>query len=293
MNEYTDLKGVIGASLTPTNADYKIDAAALKDHCEKMLSQGCEFTSVFGTTGEGASFSAQQKINALNEMSAMGMDMSRQVPGIIASSIDEAASLYKVAAELGCRAALIIPPFYYQPAGNDGIVDFYEAVVAAAGSPDLGIILYNFPFYSGVPFTPSLVKDVLFRLGGRIIGIKDSTGDLAGGLELISNFPNLSIFTGDDRILSRMVSGGGAGMIGGLPNIFPADCVILYKGGVDEEFESRAAKRIELVDGHGGLIALKALLAKKYNQPLFFKPLPPLSPLSDDVCSKLKIELML
>lgn len=293
MNEYTDLKGVIGASLTPTNADYKIDVAALKDHCEKMLSQGCEFTSVFGTTGEGASFSAQQKINALNEMSAMGMDMSRQIPGVIASSIDEAASLYKVAAELGCRAALIIPPFYYQPAGNDGIVDFYEAVVVAAGSPDLGIILYNFPFFSGVPFTPSLVKDVLFRLGGSIIGIKDSTGDLAGGLELISNFPNLSIFTGDDRILSRMVSGGGAGMIGGLPNIFPADCVTLYKGGVDEEFELRAAKRIELVDGHGGLIALRALLAKKYNQPLFFKPLPPLLPLSDDVCSKLKIELML
>jgi 4-hydroxy-tetrahydrodipicolinate synthase len=291
MNKYTDLKGVIGAALTPIDSHQGIDVLALKHHCEYMLSKGCEFVSVFGTTGEGASFSAQQKTAALIALSDLGMDMSRHIPGIIASSIADAASLYKTTAELGCRAALIIPPFYYLPSGNEGVVNFYESVVVAAGSPDLDIVLYNFPFFSGVPFTPSLIKDVVARLGSRIVGIKDSTGNLADGMELIASFPELSIFTGDDRILSRMVSAGGAGMIGGLPNLFPEDSVALYKGGVDEAFELRAAKRIEAIDGNGGLISLKALLSDKYNQPSFYKPLPPLLPLSDDIRTALRIEL--
>lgn len=291
MHEYTDLKGVIGASLTPIDSHQRIDVLALKGHCDHMLSKGCGFVSVFGTTGEGASFSAQQKIQALEELSALGVDMSRHIPGVIASSIDDAALLYKAAADLGCRAALILPPYYYQPSGNEGVVNFYEAVVASAGTPDLDIVLYNFPFFSGVPFTPSLVKDVVARLGVRIVGIKDSTGNLKDGLELVASFPDLSIFTGDDRILSRMVSAGGAGMIGGLPNLFPEDSVTLYKGGVDDAFESRAAKRIEAIDGNGGLISLKALLSDKYNQPSFYKPLPPLLPLSDDIRTALKLEL--
>ncbi|MBJ7537431.1 dihydrodipicolinate synthase family protein [Marinomonas transparens] len=293
MRKNTDLKGIVGASVTPINSSYEIDLERLKNHCEKLLSQGCDFISVFGTTGEGASFSAQQKIHALREMSAQGMDMSRQIPGIIASSIDDAAALYKVADELGCRAALIIPPYYYPPSGDKGVGDFYEAVVAAAGSPDLDVILYNFPVFSGVAFTPALVKEVVSRLGHRVVGIKDSTGDLAGGLELVSSFPDLSIFTGDDRVLTRLVSAGGAGMIGGLPNLFPADSVTLYRGDVDPAFESRAAKRIELVDGLGGLIALKAMLAETYNLPSFSQTMPPLLGLSNDVRAQLKVELEL
>ena len=282
MRKNTDLKGVIGAAVTPVDVNLAIDAARLAAHCRKMLDEGCAFTSVFGTTGEGASLSAQQKTDALDIMVTAGFDMQRQIVGIIASSVDDAACLYRKAAAIGCRAALIIPPFYYE-ASDNGVVDFFDAVVKAAGAPDLDIVLYNFPVFSGVTFTPQLIQNVCLRLGTRVVGIKDSTGDLANGLKLIALFPDLSIFTGDARILSRLVITGGAGMIAGLVNVFPADCVTLYGGQVASKLEELIVKRVKIVNDHGGLVALKSLLAELYSDPTYARPLPPLLALADEI----------
>lgn len=290
MKNGTDFKGVIGAAVTPVTPDLDIDVDRLVTHCGIMLDAGCAFTSVFGTTGEGASFSTEQKIAALTRMKADGADMKRQVPGVIAASVDDAARQYRAAADLGCRAALIIPPFYYKPASDDAVARFYQAVVARAGHPGLEIVLYNFPFFSGVTFTPALVRAVQDRIGDLVIGIKDSTGNLEGGLALVSAFPDLSIFTGDDRILTRMVEAGGAGMIGGLVNLFPADSVALCAGGVDAGFQARAAHRIETVDGNGGLAAIKALLAVNYGDDAFDRLVPPLASVAADIRERLAID---
>lgn len=280
MKAETDLRGVVAATVTPFDSAGRVDTGRLMAHCAKMIAAGCGFTSVFGTTGEGASLSTDQKITALNMMAETGMDMSRQVPGIIAASVDDAARLYRAAADLGCRAGLILPPFYYAPTGPEGVADFYAAVVERAGNPGLPILLYNFPHFSGVAFTPELVRRVQDRLGELLVGIKDSTGDLAGGKALVAAFPELSIFTGDDRILPAMVAAGGAGMIGGMVNLFPSDTVSLYQGGVDAAFEARAGRRIVAVDGNGGLIVLKAILAEVTGDTAWRRPLPPLLPLS-------------
>ncbi|WP_353474894.1 dihydrodipicolinate synthase family protein [Salipiger sp. H15] len=291
MRAGTDFKGVVGAAVTPVTPEFEIDVPRLVAHCDAMLAAGCAMTSAFGTTGEGASFSTDQKIAALKAMKAAGCDMSRQVPGIITSALEDAARLYRAAADLGCRAALIIPPFYYTASSEAAIAEFYAAVAAKAGNPGLDIVLYNFPHFSGVTFTPSLVRAVQARLGELVIGIKDSTGNLEGGLELIRTFPELSIFTGDDRILTRMVAAGGAGMIGGLVNLFPADSVTLFGGKVDAAFEKRAAMRIEAVDGHGGLVVLKALVAARYGDDGYRRTVPPLAALEAGLSARLAEEL--
>ena len=291
MRAGTDFKGVVGAAVTPVSPGQDIDLTRLLTHCEKMRAAGCAFTSVFGTTGEGASLSSRQKIEALRAMKAAGHDMGRQVPGIIAASVDDAAALYAACSELGCRAALIIPPFYYTASSDAAVADFYAAVVARAGRPGLEIVLYNFPFFSGVTFTPTLVRMVQARLGNLVIGLKDSTGNLDSGLALIEAFPELSIFTGDDRIVPNMVAAGGAGMIGGMVNLFPADCVALYMGHADDSLRARAAKRIEAVDGNGGLVVVKALLGALYDDPTWSAVLPPLAPLADARCKAICAEL--
>ncbi|MCT4369181.1 dihydrodipicolinate synthase family protein [Yangia mangrovi] len=291
MRAGTDFKGVVGAAVTPVTPALEIDVPRLISHCDAMLRAGCAFTSAFGTTGEGASFSADQKIAALQAMKDAGHDMSRQVPGIIAAAVEDAARLYRACADLGCRAALIIPPFYYTPSSEAAVAEFYAAVAEKAGNPGLDIVLYNFPHFSGVTFTPALVREVQAKLGELVIGIKDSTGNLEGGLELIRAFPELSIFTGDDRILTRMVAAGGAGMIGGLVNLFPADSVTLCGGKVDAAFEKRAAMRIEAVDAHGGLVVLKALVAARYGDDGYRRTVPPLAPLEAGLSARLAEEL--
>lgn len=282
MQKNNRLAGVVGAAITPIKPDFTPDVGRLFAHCTHLLAQGCAYTSVFGTTGEGASFSARQKINALHQLADMGMDMSRQIPGIMESSIDAAAEQYRSAADLGARAALIIPPFYYTPSDADAVADFYAAVVAHAGSPDLDIVLYNFPAFSGVYFTPDLVRRVVTRLDGRVIGIKDSTGDLDGGLALIAAFPELSVFTGDDRLVMRMVAAGGAGMIGGMVNLFPAECVALFAGNASQDAQKMAATRIATVNDTGGLPAIKAVLGLRHDDPAYTRTCPPLRSLTQD-----------
>lgn len=286
MRNSTDLKGVICASVTPLTPQGTIDAQKLGQHCSAMLNAGCAFTSAFGTTGEGASFSAREKIAALTAMAQSGMDMSRQVPGIMCCSVDDGAALYRAMADLGCRAALIIPPFYYE-ATSDGVADFYATLIERAGAPDLDIVLYNFPHFSGVTFTPELVPAVSARCGGRVVGVKDSTGDLDSGLALIGGLPDLSIFTGDDRILSKMVAAGGAGLIGGMPNLYTADCLSLYSGKADDATEALAKQRIEAVDGNGGLMVLKALLADRLGDAAFARTAAPLRPAPTDLIARI------
>lgn len=275
MRSGTDLNGVVCATVTPLDAGGRIDVGLLAAHCGRMLAAGCRYVSAFGTTGEGASFSVREKVDALDAMAQRGVDMSQHIPGVMATSVDDAAALYSAASRLGCRAALIIPPYYYAPTPQ-GVADFYAAVIAAAGAPATDIILYNFPAFSGVTFTPELVRIVAAQCGGRVAGIKDSTGDLAGGIALINAFPELSIFTGDDRILSRMVAAGGAGMIGGMSNLYAEDCVRLFSGSASDDIQILAKQRIEAVDGNGGLIMLKALLAARNTNDGFGRVAPPL-----------------
>lgn len=274
-----DLSGVISAATTPMTPEFGINSGRLASHCETLLSNGCSFVSTFGTTGEGASFSTAQKIAALQEIKAAGVDMSRQIPSIMTPSFDEAGKLAAEAATLGCRAVLVLPPFYYTDTPEEGIVRFFDEILTTAGRPDIDILLYNIPQFSRVSFTPSLISALIDRFGSAIVGLKDSTGDLENGLMLTRQFPALSIFTGDDRVMPALVEAGGAGMIGGMPNMFSKDLRQIYEAPsapASAGLKSVAAKRIETVNSSGGLLALKALLAKQYDDQNWSRAAPPL-----------------
>lgn len=282
------LKGVIAASITPVTADLRIDAPRLAAHAERLLEQGCSFVSTFGTTGEGASFSTAEKIAALETLKAAGADMSRQVPGIMTPVLDEAARMLTAVEDLGCRAALVLPPFYYG-ASDAGIAAFYDALLARAEG-QIDIVLYNIPQLSRVRFTPSLVQTILDRHGSRIVGIKDSTGDVDNGVILARTFPQLAVFTGDDRVMPTLVTNGGAGMIGGLPNLFARDLKALYDDPTSPagaERLARQAVRIEAVDAYGSLVALKAALAHYTGDEEFARTMPPLVALTPDERTRL------
>ena len=279
----TNLRGIVAASLTPVTAGLEVDATRLGAHIVDLLAKGCDFVSTFGTTGEGASFSTRQKIAALRAMAANGVDMGLHIPGVIGSTIDDAVALIDTATQLGCRAALVLPPYYYA-ASDEGVAAFYDAVLERTAAPNLAIILYHIPDRSRVPVTPALVRRLIDRHGDRIVGVKDSTGDRDNGVMLAETFPDLAIFTGDDRVLPDLLAAGGAGLIGGLPNLFAGDLAAYYRAprGDDAPRLARLAKvRIDAVDVDDGLAALKAILARSLDDPSWRRVMPPLLPLAD------------
>ncbi|WP_323765792.1 dihydrodipicolinate synthase family protein [Marinovum sp.] len=284
MSDRAELTGIVCAAATPVDDRYRIEVARLAQHCARVLDAGCAFVSVFGTTGEGASFASAEKIEALSGLVAAGVPAGRQIPAIMTPVLTEAAEMLAATEGLGCRAALVLPPFYYDGVGNAGVVAFFEALLARAGSTEIDLLLYNIPRFSRIAYTPELVALLIERFGDRIVGVKDSTGDLQSGLALVKTFPQLAVFTGDDRVMPPLRQQGGAGMIGGMPNLFAADAVRILaapEAGGTEALRAASARRIETVDGHGGLPVLKAMLARHYGHPGWARAVPPLAALPE------------
>jgi 4-hydroxy-tetrahydrodipicolinate synthase len=273
------LKGVIAASITPLAQDFSIDVSRLAEHSQRLLDNGCAFVSTFGTTGEGASLSTAEKLTALAALRSAGTDMSRQIPGVMTPTLDDAATMLVGIAEAGCRAALVLPPFYYGTS-EAGIAGWYDALIERTkATTQIDILLYNIPQMSRIRFTRELVEAITARHGDRIVGIKDSTGDIDNGVMLAKSFPKLAVFTGDDRVLPTLLANGGAGMIGGMPNLFARDLRALYDDRTNADILARQTDRILAVDRHGSLVALKAALAQYLGDENYARVLPPLKAL--------------
>ena len=280
------LDGIICAAVTPVDAEFRINVPALAHHCRRVLDQGCSHVSVFGTTGEGASLAAAEKIDAVHRLVEGGIPAARQVPAVMSPVLTDAAEMLAGVEAAGCRAALVLPPFYYPDPGKTGMLAFFDALLDRAASTGIDLVLYNIPRLSRISYTPELVEALLDRFGTRIVGIKDSTGDLDNSRTLARSFPDLAVFTGDDRVMPDLRLAGGAGMIGGMPNLFAADALAVLDAPDAPEtagLRHAAARRIEIVDGNGGIPALKAMLARQYRDPDWARTIPPVPPLDTAV----------
>ncbi len=282
MSGMAELDGIVCAAVTPVTPEFRIDVPALARHCASVLDEGCSHVSVFGTTGEGVSFSTAEKVLAMQALVGPGVPAARLVPAIMTPVLSDAADMLAAAETAGCRAALVLPPFFYTDPGDAGVLAFFDALLDRAASTGIDLVLYNIPRFSRISYTVGLVEALVNRFGERMVGIKDSTGDLQNSLSLVRAFPDLSVFTGDDRVMPALRQAGGAGMIGGMPNLFAADaCGVLAAPGAagTEALRGAAGRRIAAVDGNGGLAALKAMLARRYGDPGWARVVPPLTPL--------------
>jgi 4-hydroxy-tetrahydrodipicolinate synthase len=118
---------------------------------------------------------------------------------------------------------MVIHPFYIRP-DRTGIRSHYEAI---RGAVDIPVMAYNLPFFTGVDVPSELILDL--ARDGTIDGLKDSSGDLAKALHIISELPDtVSFLTGQDPLLAAVVMHGGQGGVVGSSNIFPKKTVELY-----------------------------------------------------------------
>lgn len=272
------LKGIVAAILTPLTKEGRIDTKRLIAHAKRMLESGCSGVSTFGTTGEGVAFSRTEKKAAHEALLEAGVKPHQILPAVMSTAVEDAADLLRDINDMGCGQVLFLPPFYYPNLSADGFSRFIDLMYQRAGNPDIGLLLYNIPAMSRITITHDVLDQLLKDHGSRIVGVKDSTGDIQSGLAFRQNYPQLDVFTGDDRVLTKLVSAGGMGLIGGMPNLYAKDIVALYHAGESTKGDSlakMAAERISTIDANGGLLALKRTLAEQTNDPAWQHPAPP------------------
>ncbi len=270
------LRGVIAAVATAVDANGEPDAARSVALGRFLLENGCDGLNVLGTTGEATSFSLEQRRRLMSAYAASGLPLERMMVGTGAAALADAIALTKHAAELDFAGALVLPPFYYKGVHDDGLVAYVDAILNATAARPIPVYLYHFPAQSGLPWHIALIRRLLDAFGARIVGLKDSSGDMVYAREAAAIAPRFKVFPSTEAALPDARSGPFAGCISATANLNPDLCARAYRTGDAAALAEAVAIR-KLFDGKPLVAGVKALLAHIHDDPQWARMAPPLS----------------
>ena len=270
------LRGVIAAVATAVDAAGEPDCERSTALARHLLANGCDGLNVLGTTGEATSFSLDQRKRVMTAYRDTGLPLDRLMVGTGAAAISDAIALTRHAAALGFGGALLLPPFYYKGVPDDGLVDYIDTIVRATADQPIPLFLYHFPAQSGLPWHVGLVERLLARFGTRIVGLKDSSGDMAYARQAAALRPGFLVFPSTEAILLEARSGVFAGCISATANLNADLCSRAWRNGDATALETAVSIR-KLFDGKQLVPGVKALLAHIHHDAAWARVQPPLS----------------
>jgi 4-hydroxy-tetrahydrodipicolinate synthase len=273
------VQGIWAAVLTPVDADLAPDSSRAASSYRDLLSRGCDGINMLGTTGEAMSFSTDQRLRFMEEIASSDLPMAQMMVGTGAASLRDAARLTRHAFDCGFAAALLMPPFFYRDASDDGIVAFFDALFERANPPSKSVLLYNFPRMSGIVFTPALVDHLVARFPETIGGMKDSSNDARLQTELLARHPDLAVFPGSESDLLAAKARGVAGCISGSVALWPELAQSVFESGERTQAEKLTRCRAAL-DGAPFIAAVRHLTAAARRDPAWERAMPPNVPLT-------------
>jgi 4-hydroxy-tetrahydrodipicolinate synthase len=276
MSATKPLHGVIAAIATAIGVDGEPDCARSVALARFLLDNGCDGLNVLGTTGEATSFSLDQRKRVMSAYATSGLPLDRMMVGTGAAALADAIALTRHAAALGFAGALVLPPFYYKGVHDDGLVAYIEAIVSASAAQPISLYLYHFPAQSGLPWHVALIRRLLESFGARIVGLKDSSGDMDFARAAASVGRHFNVFPSTEAALPQARSGPFAGCISATANLNADLCARAYRSGDAAALAEAVAIR-KLFDGKPLVPGVKALLAHIHGEPQWARVGPPLS----------------
>ena len=273
------LSGVIAAVATPIGEDGAPDLKRAVKLARYLLDNGCDGLNVLGTTGEATSFSLDERKAVMDAYKANGLPLHRLLVGTGAAALSDAVALTRHAAELGFGGALVLPPFYYKGVPDEGLIAYIDALVKATAAKAIPIYLYHFPAMSGLAWHITLIKRLLESFPTRIVGLKDSSGDMAFARSAAAVSPDFAVFPSTEAALIEARQGAFAGCISATANLNADLCARAWREGDTAALDAAVTIR-KLFDGKPLVSGVKALLAHIHGDPTLGRVKPPLAPFS-------------
>lgn len=294
------LAGVYAAAVTPLQADGALALDDLPILLEFLASRGCHGALLFGTTGEGPSFSPAERLTLLQEALNWRADHANFhiLMGTGTPSLEETSALTRACFELGADGVVVLPPYYYKNVADDGLFTWFSQVIRQAVPPDGAFLGYHIPKTSGVPLSLNLLARLKDAFPDRFAGIKDSTGDAEAILALEQRFgPDLFVVVGADQVFSHALSHAGSGCITALANLFSPDLRLIWDAHLAGKPAAALAPQQRLNNARAVTSryqpappVLKALLARHHSLPLW-QVLPPMEAISGELAEQISQEL--
>lgn len=221
-------KGVLPAITTNFAEDLRVDHSAVAKHCRWLLDNGCAGIVALGSLGEGATLSFDEKVEILRTCVDAVHGRGPVVASISALTTSEAVAIAKTAADLGCDALMVLPPYVYQ--GNWREMKTHVATVFKATS--LSCMLYNNPVAYGTDFIPEQICELAGE-HENFEAVKESSTDARRVSAIRALLDRrLEISVGVDDAVLEAIGVGATGWIAGLANALPRESVELFNFGL-------------------------------------------------------------
>ncbi len=292
--------GVIAAAVTPLKADGSIDIEAIPNLLNFLAQRGCHGALLFGTTGEGPSFSPEERLPALKAALAVRQELKDFIllAGTGTPSLDETVKLTRAAFDLGYDGAVVLPPYYFRKVSDEGLFSWFSQVLQRATPTNEALYGYHIPVNTGIPFSLDLLARLKDAFPGRFAGLKDSSGDPEFARQLGSRFGrDLRVFTGNDRLFSAALDHSASGCITAAANLFSPEARQVWdacQAGLSalqtqaQEKLSALRQAAERFQPFPPLV--KAVLHERFGYPAW--PVrPPLQPLTAEMTHQAIVEI--
>lgn len=274
------MQGIIVAIPTPVDQQGHPIEALFLEHARWALDNGCDGLNVLGSTGEANSFDSQTRRRVM-QWAARGLDTARLMVGTGTPSLAETIALTTHADDLGYPVALVLPPYYYTPPSDDGLLRWYSELHAALGDRPIRVWFYNYPQMTGFVIPEKVIAELHRIAPNRFDGIKDSSGDLDYCRRLAAAMPALRVFPSSETSLPLAGEAGFAGCISATVNHSAPLCARLLRGAPEAaELAEDIAELRAAISAQPLIPAIKHLVARRTGVADWARPLPPFVPLS-------------
>ncbi len=235
-----EVKGIVSALITPFDRQGNVVPGELPRLVRKLINAGSHGLFVVSNAGEFFALDEAEKKLILETVMA---EVNHEIPiyfGPGAISTREAVRLTKMAESAGVEAVSVISPFFLK-FSDDELYEHYRTIAASTRLP---VVLYSNPVLTGLKMSTPLVR----RLAeiDNIVGVKDSSGDLAVTQSYIEIGSDFSVLAGRDGLILATLLHGGRGAISSLANVCPELIVGIYNNFVDKNIDAAldAQKRV-------------------------------------------------
>jgi 4-hydroxy-tetrahydrodipicolinate synthase len=227
-----ELTGCGTALVTPFRRDGGVDEPALHALVNWQIESGIDFLVPCGTTGEASTLTEPEWLRVVEVVVAAAAGRVPIFAGCTHNATHEAVTRAKRLAEVqGLTGILTASPYYNKP-GQEGQFQHFRAI---ARSVPLPVLLYNIPGRTGVNLEPATVR----RLSEEpnIVGVKESSGNLAQIAELVNTLPrSFKVLAGDDGMALPAIAVGAMGLVSVASNEIPGHMATMVNAALGNDW---------------------------------------------------------
>lgn len=222
------IEGSIVALVTPFAQDGSVDYQTLTTLVEWHIANGTSSIVAVGTTGESATLTVEEHTQVIRRTVEVSKGRIPIIAGTGANSTEEAIELTQAAKDAGADACLLVTPYYNKPSQR-GLIAHHTRIAESVSIPQ---ILYNVPGRTACDMLPDTI--VALSKVPNIVGVKEATGNLERGKEVLARCPKeFAVYSGDDATALELIVLGARGNISVTANIAPAQMARICKLGLE------------------------------------------------------------